>query len=157
MDTRKVVINRCFGGFGLSPRAVQRLAELQGRPCFFFTKGWGEEDRYVSVTPETAAGAFMWDAFDIADPNVLDGVKSWHEMTMEERQAQNALYYAHAHDNRPSKRDDPLLVQVVEELGDEANGAHAKLAIVKIPADVEYVIEEYDGSEHVAEAHRTWR
>jgi len=31
------------------------------------------------------------------------------------------------------------------------------LAIVEIPDDVEYTIEEYDGNEHVAEAHRTWR
>lgn len=157
MSTRKVVINRCFGGFSLSPRAVARLAELQGRPCFFFTKGWREADRYVSMTPEEAAGAFVWHAFDIPDPNVLEGATSWHEMTMEECAAQNALYAKHAHDNRPEKRDDPLLVQVVEELGDAANGPHAELAIVDIPADVEFTIEEYDGREHVAEAHRTWR
>jgi len=32
----KVAINACFGGFGLSPLAVKRLAELQGRECHFF-------------------------------------------------------------------------------------------------------------------------
>jgi hypothetical protein len=30
------------------------------------------------------------------------------------------------------------------------------LKIVEVPADVEWVIDVYDGNEHVAEAHRTW-
>lgn len=53
-------------------------------------------------------------------------------------------------------RDDPALVQVVEELGEEANGGYAKLNIVEIPEDVKWHISEYDGYEHVAEDHRTW-
>lgn len=57
---------------------------------------------------------------------------------------------------RDVARDDPLLIQVIEELGDAANGAVAKLDIVEIPDDVEWEIEEYDGWERVAEKHRTW-
>ena len=53
-------------------------------------------------------------------------------------------------------RDDPILVKIVEELGEKANGICAKLKIVDIPDDVEYVIEEYDGMEIIAEKHRTW-
>lgn len=53
-------------------------------------------------------------------------------------------------------RADPVLVQVVEELGDEADGEFSRLKIVEIPDDVRWFIEEYDGSEHVAEKHRTW-
>jgi hypothetical protein len=49
------------------------------------------------------------------------------------------------------------LIQVVEELGDGANGYFAKLKIVEIPDDVLWQIEEYDGKEWVAEQHRTWR
>ena len=54
------------------------------------------------------------------------------------------------------KRDDPALVQVVEQLGDEANGLCSNLVVVEIPDDVKWVIEEYDGIEHIAEVHRTW-
>lgn len=53
-------------------------------------------------------------------------------------------------------RDDPHLVQVVEELGESANGFCASLKIVEVPDDIEWHIEEYDGSEWVAEDHRTW-
>jgi hypothetical protein len=54
-------------------------------------------------------------------------------------------------------RDDPALVKTVLELGEQANGKYAELKVVTIPSDVEWYIEEYDGMEHVAEAHRTWR
>jgi hypothetical protein len=53
-------------------------------------------------------------------------------------------------------RTDPDLVAVVQELGKEAEGSCAELKIVEIPDDVEWQIEEYDGSEWVAEKHRTW-
>jgi len=53
-------------------------------------------------------------------------------------------------------RDDPVLVSVVRELGEKANGAFAELKIVEIPASIDWQIDEYDGKEWVAEAHRTW-
>jgi len=53
-------------------------------------------------------------------------------------------------------RDDPALIQVVEQLGGEAANRFSELKIVEIPDDVEWTIAEYDGLEWVAEAHRTW-
>jgi hypothetical protein len=54
------------------------------------------------------------------------------------------------------ERDDPILIDVILQLGEEANGSCAKLKIVEIPDDVEYDIKEYDGLEWIAEKHRTW-
>ncbi len=54
------------------------------------------------------------------------------------------------------ERNDPILVDVVEELGEEANGNSATLGIVEIPDDVEWIIEEDEGREWVSERHRTW-
>jgi hypothetical protein len=51
--------------------------------------------------------------------------------------------------DRDFNRADPLLVQVVEELGSAANGAHAKLRIAEVPAGSKYRIDEYDGAESV--------
>ena len=43
-----------------------------------------------------------------------------------------------------------MLVRCVETLGVEANGACADLKVIKIPAGVEWEVEEYDGNEWVA-------
>ena len=53
-------------------------------------------------------------------------------------------------------RDDPELVKIVEELGEGSWGSCAELAIVEIPFDVDWEINDYDGMEHIAEVHRTW-
>lgn len=157
-----LVINTCYGGFGLSPKAVKRLADLQGRLCYFFKQDLsnGRFGNWVPISEEEAATTFMWHAFDVPNPSEVLGHESpeqWHSMTLEERQADNARYSSHSLDSRPSNRADPLLIQVVRELGEDADGAHAQLKIVTIPDDVEWEIDEYDGSEHVAEVHRTWR
>lgn len=54
------------------------------------------------------------------------------------------------------RRDDPALVETIESLRSEANGELADIRIVEIPDDVDWVIEEDDGVEWVAERHRTW-
>uniref|UniRef100_A0A6M3LT25 Uncharacterized protein n=1 Tax=viral metagenome TaxID=1070528 RepID=A0A6M3LT25_9ZZZZ len=53
-------------------------------------------------------------------------------------------------------RDNPKLVAAVEKLGNKANGSCAKLKVIEIPDDVKYIIEEHDGSEHIAEEYKTW-
>ena len=53
-------------------------------------------------------------------------------------------------------RDNVVLVQIIEQLGDRANGYGATIQIVEVPDDVEWHLSEYDGIEWVAENHRTW-
>lgn len=60
-------------------------------------------------------------------------------------------------EGREIERNDPHLVSVVKELGSEADGSFAELKVVEVPDGVKWTIEEYDGSEWVAEVHRTWR
>ena len=91
----KIVVNRCFGGFGLSVAARKRYLELSGN-----------SDSFCDYE--------------------LD-------------------------------RNDPILVQVVEELGSRrASGQFASLEVVEIPDGVEWTISDYDGVETIEEAHRSW-
>lgn len=53
-------------------------------------------------------------------------------------------------------RDDPILVDVIRQLGRQADGSHAILKIVEVPAGVKWNVAEYDGLEWVEEVHRTW-
>lgn len=102
----KIVINKCFGGFGLSKEAMDQFCKKKG------------------INP--GKWNSTWDFYeDVSSRDIL--------------------------------RNDPVLIEVVESLGEKASGRCAKLGIVEVPDGVEWVVEEYDGSEWVAEKHRTWR
>ena len=56
------------------------------------------------------------------------------------------------------KRDDPVLIETVEELGlKEVTDSFCSLKIVEIPYDVEWTLQGYDGNEWIAEKHRIWQ
>lgn len=56
-----------------------------------------------------------------------------------------------------SYRTNKELITLIKDIGSKkVSGNCAKLAIIEIPNDVEWIIQEYDGLEHVAEKHRTW-
>ena len=138
----KIVINTCFGGFNLSRKAVKRMAELQGRECFIFINDY-KNKRFIFDDDKT----IFWVAFDIPNPN---------KVLYNNKIINNTLYKKHCISNKPDTRTDLLLIQVVEELGKEANGSYSELKVIEIPDGIEYEIEEYDGNEYIAEKHRTW-
>ena len=60
-------------------------------------------------------------------------------------------------DNEYAYRSDPRLIAAVEKVGIEvAEGGRSNLRIANVPDDAKWIIEEFDGVEHVAEVHRTW-
>lgn len=149
MTTKKVVVNRCYGGFSLSPLAEVEIAKRKGIELFFYRQtGYRHrgDEGYARVSVEEATkrpnGGMVYTLTkDFGDTfNSFDG-----------KDKQGAFF-----SSRDIERHDPDLVAVVESLGKKANGAFAELDVTEIPADVNYTIEEYDGREWVAEAHRTW-
>jgi len=148
----KIVVNRCYGGFSLSPLAVQRLTKLQGKECYFFKSSLKEND-YIPISLEQAEKELFWMAYSVTDPQ---------NYRLDEPD-EDGLYKS-ANDraekisinDRNTPRDDSNLIKVVEELGNKANGRCAELQIVEIPDGIEWEIEEYAGLERVSEKHRTW-
>lgn len=138
----KVVINKCFGGFGLSLRGTKRLLELKGEPCYFYKqtkysfRNESDEFTLINNLDDDSMFVFTLTKFLGATTNELP----------------NDSFFS----NYGINRDDPLLVQVVEDLGEKANGPCSRLVIVEIPDGVEWEIDEYDGLEHIAEKHRIW-
>jgi hypothetical protein len=110
----KIVINGCYGGFGLSREAVLLARELSGNPK------WGGA---------TIKGDIYDDTGKICDTD-----------------------FGHV----DVERNDEILVKVVEQLIEKANGNYAELKIVEIPDGIEWEIDEYDGIESVHEKYRSW-
>jgi hypothetical protein len=154
----KIAINKCFGGFGLSPKAIKRIAELQGKECYFFKSKASSFRDKIPATLEEAETAFIFYAFDTPTPPKENEAKAWMEMSSEERQQWNAEYQSHCLEKFRDyeKRTDPFLIQAIEELGKEASGHCGKVEVIEIPDGIEYEIDDYDGIETVREAHRSW-
>jgi len=138
----KVVINACYGGFSLSHEGVLLYCKLKG------LKVWHEPDLKY---PTIGSGTY-W----IVPPKERPKEINWHESTQEERIAYNQAHSKMTIYSREIERNDPFLVQVVEQLKEKAGGTCASLKVVDVPDDVQWTIEEYDGNEHVAETHDTW-
>lgn len=146
----KIVINKCYGGFSLSPRAVARLAELRGQTAYFIPfKG-------ETPVPVSQLSSIFWSAYNTPTPTKNPSGPEWTKMSLEERKAHNAKTSVEFIDTCRDNRADPLLVQVVEEMGDAASGDLSELKIVEVPDGVEYELEEYDGMESIHEKHRVW-
>ena len=111
----KIVINKCFGGFGLSEEATLLYGKKKGLNIIVVRDKIMKSLRHY----------------------YLDEVKDGN-------------YFS----DRDIKRNDPILVEVVNELGEKANGFCSELKIVEIPDDMKWEIEEYDGKEWVSETHR---
>lgn len=132
----KVVYNAKHGGFSLSKEAVQRYFDIKGQQV------WIEDDKECpSLGLRT-----VW----LVPPDKRVKEKNggdFYSMSMDERVAYNRAYSEQTWYYDNVSRHDPVLVQVVEELGDKANGEYAKLRIVEVSGP--YRIDEYDGSESV--------
>ena len=136
----KVVVNKCHGGFGLSIDAILRLYELAPKLVtaipvseYFGIEASGEAQASFAVFKNYCAGRKYLVPADAYSP---DG--------------------AHVLCPIDIDRSSIFLVQVVEEMGVEANGPYAELAVLEIPDGTDYQISEHSGIEHIAETHRTW-
>lgn len=147
----KVVISVCYGGFGLSKRALKRYYELKGIDVFFYVEDY-KTKMFTRIGPDNIGTHFLEFTFtkDFGPSFVNPEYVQHQEQSAEYKEVWNAHVSA-----RDIKRDDPHLVQVVEELGVEANTRFSDLKVVEIPEGVDWRIDDYDGSESIAEG-RTW-
>ena len=141
----KVIINVCYGGFGLSSEAVKRAAQ-EGAKC-------------VSAIPVDQWFGDEWpDKIDEFTKDLGDGYSCRDTSWGEDILYRKGMIYTikDTFDNKNEIRSDPVLVRIVEEMGEAASGYLGELKVVEIPDGTDFVISEYDGWEHIAESHLTW-
>ena len=125
----KVVINKCYGGFGLSQEAYKWLIKNKGWTVTEYTDdGYGYKDPEAKLVQAK-----------VSRPSYGD-------------------FYLVSNKEEQSFRSDPDVVECVEILGEDADDACADLSVIEIPDDLDgnWEIGEYDGSEWIQELHRRW-
>lgn len=150
---RRLVINGCYGGFSLSHAAVMAFAKRKGLTLYQSVDDISVK-HFGPLTDENAAsyrGPINY--YTVPPEQYAECSKKWRAEDGNYCRINATDWYFSP---RAIPRDDADLLAVVEELGDAANGAYAKLEVVEIPADVQWTVEDYDGLERVAEVHRTW-
>lgn len=147
----KVVINACFGGFGLSALAEQWLYERGYRGKGFITK---PKDYFQKRPPGWKHGdPYTWVYDKEAHTKALAEFKAGEDRFGSNTFSSDLKYVLHARD---IPRDEPLLIKCVETLGSASFGRFSNLKVVKVPTKVKWEISEYDGREHVSEKHKVW-
>ena len=127
MKTKEVVINKCFGGFGLSHKAVMLYTKLKGIKLY---------PEVNEISKKVYKSEATLDNPDIA-VDYYDG--------------EGESFFGN-----DIPRDDLILIEVIKKLGKKANDRFSDLKIVKIPTDIEWEINEYDGAESIEEKHKSW-
>ena len=129
----KVVINNCYGRFSLSVEGLKRYWELKDPTKKLYFYDWIGLDTWVRSIDESHFDICL--SIDLGD-------------SISEEEVDKKLVNENYVDRYDFSRHDPILIQVVEELGDVANGELAQLKVVTIDSD-SYRIDEYDGAESV--------
>lgn len=129
----KVVINTCFGGFGISPKGVVAYYKRKGQDCFVYKED--HKTNYLTRVDNFDKANCFWARYASKDLGPAINVED-----LEGNELESIDYDVPRHDKD--------LVAVVEELGEESFGDCAKLSVVEIESNM-YRIDEYDGNESI--------
>ncbi len=137
----KAVLNDCYGGFGLSTKAMIELIKIKSDIVKVETL-----KEYTGSSKPVRRKDEKWEKvkdyeFVSYIPDVLH---------------KDGKVYRLKDEDSPETRSHPDLVEVVKKLGEEAAGNYAKLRIADIPDGVPWEVNDYDGMESAEEVHRSW-
>ena len=127
---RKIILNKCYRGFELSRKAYELYVKKKGLELYTYT-----------MTIENNKCKYKYS--DGSDFFIVYFTKNFGnnvEISKED-------YEKYVLSLREEAREDKTLIEVVEELGEEASGTFGELEIVEIPDNAFFIIDNYDGIE----------
>ena len=144
---KKVILNKSYGGFDVSKEVYKEYAKRLNLDLFAY------EIDFVHNADSTRVYYVRKD-FDIC----LDTFAKYTTKDLGDRVLASKLDDNFVLNLDETHREDELLIQIVEELGDKADGKFGCLKVVEIPDDVaeDYVIDDYDGIETLHKRVQEW-
>ena len=144
----KVILNKGFGGFEVSAQAHKRYAEKLSKKLFYYAGEYTKENGivYTKVPYEEFRKKntlFYFYSFKDYGDNCFTEDRILNHDDLSALNPEDL-------DLDRGHREDPLLIEVVEELGEDASGWASTLKVVEIPdelANGNYMIDDYDGFE----------
>ena len=128
----KIILNKCFGGFDVSPRGYELYARRKGLDLYMYRNIDFREMKYERI-----------DDFKNTDLFVNYFTKDFGKIA----KINNEDYEKYSLYLREEHRNDETLIEVIEELKDASSGRFGSLEVVEIPDNCFYEIVEYDGIE----------
>lgn len=157
----EVILNKEYGSFSVSLMAYKLYAEKKGIELYAY---YGDYSNYLSQ------GVVVYRKIDWTVLSLLEYhnnnssslycfTKDLGESIIESKENKeevNEIFIEYCFHLGSKDREDPILIEVVKELGSKANGSFSDLRIVNIPDDLDYVIDVYDGYETLHQRVHTW-
>jgi hypothetical protein len=137
----KVILNKCYGGFGFSRKAYEMYAEKHGFKVYPY-----------EIKDVTESGT-VYQKVGRAEENLFSNYFTedfGDEFTPTKEDWKKMLFLSSEH------REDPVAIEIVETLGSEASGRYSDLVVVDIPDGLDYVVDDYDGIETLHQKVQTW-
>ena len=138
---KKVILNKCYGLFSVSPKAYFLYAKKINKELYCYRGNYNSKDGFV-YTKESLEDFIKNEPDLLYFYSFVDCGDKVHLPSFND-EVEGHLILDGKH------RFDPILIEVIEELGDAASGKYSELRVVEIPDDVaeDYKIDDYDGIE----------
>lgn len=136
----EIILNKCYGGFGVSDKAIELYAEKKNIKRLFRY----EYECDSGIFKKVQLNAKIFGRCIYATKDYGDSIP---ESTLDKKDIVNLS---------EENRTDPVLIEVVKELGEEASDEYARLKVVEIPDDLDWVIDDYDGFETLHQRTQIW-
>lgn len=176
-NTRKVILNKCYGGFDVSIKATLLYAYKKHMRVYLYelyerayrVNKYRKVNKSIKELLEEATD-FSNDSFftrkyllltkDFGDYLDESFLLTWNSWETQEEKDEYMFWYKEVEPSvlnlDSSYRTDKTLIKVVEELGKEASTSLSDLRIVEIPYKLDYVIDNYDGIELLHKKVQVW-
>jgi hypothetical protein len=143
----KIVVNRCYGGFGISKEALLELIKRDSECVGKFTpkKYYGGENRNTKWEENFNK--------DLKNHYIIDLGDGYLGHRLYTNIYKDGIIYT---DATKDHRTDHDLIELIEIMGDAVNSEFSELKVIEIPDGIEYEIEDYYGIETIHEIHRSW-